>query len=181
MNVSNVTYAQNAWSIQGNNQHHRQSLSEAISTMQSRIDDAVDKGKLPDDLADAMKKVLDALAELLKKGQTGQGAQATNSEAQLSNDDRFHVKFQLREIGKQLFSALNPSDSTPSPTGQVDNLFKAVDANSDNKIDKGEFSKYLSSQTNSSGGLTGTNAIYTQQASFSMAISVTQRSFSAIA
>jgi hypothetical protein len=123
-----------------------------------------------------MKKTLDDIAELLKQNGSG---------AQVSADDRHQIRNELREIGKQLFAALSSQDA-PSATsgGQVDDLFKAMDANGDGSIDKNELSGYLSQSADGNGALAGVSngaGVYTQQASMSFSISYSQRTFTAVA
>jgi len=177
MDVSNV--ASGTMQLQGIfGQHHRHhgSLADMIDQLKSTIDDAAKAGKLTDDQAADMKKTLDDIAELLKQNGSG---------AQVSADDRHQIRNELREIGKQLFAALSSQDA-PSATsgGQVDDLFKAMDANGDGSIDKNELSGYLSQSADGNGALAGVSngaGVYTQQASMSFSISYSQRTFTAVA
>jgi len=177
MDVTNVTSGtMQLQGIFGQHQRHHSSLADMMDMLGTRIDEAAKAGMLTGEQAADMKKALDSIAELIEQNGSG---------AQLSFGDRHQIRKELREIGKQFFAALSSQGaSSATSSGQVDDLFKAMDANSDGKIDKSELSGYLSQSGNGNGALAGvTNGagVYTQQASMSFSFSYSQRTFTAIA
>jgi hypothetical protein len=163
--------------------HHRKSIADMISNMETAINDAVKSGKLTSDQASSLTKELDDIKQTLSQAQSG-ASTTTGGISQLSADDRQKIRKELHDIGKQLFQALNPQ-SAASSTQQnngVDAIFKALDTNGDGNITKDEMTSFLSSLTSNgsnSNGLVTTNFTYSEQATLS--ISQTQSTFSATA
>ena len=116
--------------------HHHMTMSQRVDKMESLIDQAVKDGKLTDDQATAMKKQLDDIKTTL--------ANAKTSGTPLTEDQRKEVRQEMQDIGKQLFSAINPPQNTPvaAPTSSA-NLFAKLDTNGNGTIDQNEFSAFM--------------------------------------
>jgi hypothetical protein len=164
--------------IQGIQQHHhRKSLADMVTDIESAIDNAVGSGKLSGDLGAQIKKQLEAIADELKQTQASSGQTGTTD--QMSSDDRMKIRKELREIGKELFAALNSQDSSQSTAVRSSNdLFSKIDTDSNGSISKGELSGYLSQMYSSGANNADTansNATYGQQGSFKMTVSMTMK------
>ena len=150
-----------------------------VNSLESEIDDATKAGKLTSDQASALTKELDDIKNTL--GQTASnGTAQTNNATQLSADDRNKIRKDLQDIGKQLFQAFNTQAASSTQQGSnVDQIFKAMDANNDGSISKDEMTNFLSSLTSNAtnaNGLISSNYTYSEQATLS--VSETQSRFS---
>jgi polyhydroxyalkanoate synthesis regulator phasin len=186
MDISQITGStQSNSAVQGvqGHQHHRKSIADMIKDMESAIDNAAKAGKLTSDQATAMTKELDDIKQMLSQAQSGGSAQ-TGGAMQLSADDRQKIRKELHDIGKQLFQALNPQESTQQTqqSSAIDSIFKAMDANQDGNISKDELTSFLSSLTSNASnasGLVSSNFTYSEQAT--LTINQTQNAFSVTA
>jgi hypothetical protein len=166
MNTSKVADS-SSHNIRGH--HHGGNITDMISKMSAGIDNAVKAGKLTEDQAVEMKKRLDAINEKLKSDNPGKGIQ-------LSQHDRQQIRKELHAIGKQLYSAMKADGSGEVKSdGLVNELFKKIDSNGDNKIDKDEFASFVKNINNDEQDAAPTSNI--QQFSYSIT-TVTQSTFS---
>ena len=159
----------------GGHHHHHKSISDQISDMESAINGAVQAGKLTSDQASTITKELDDIKQMLSQAGTSSTTSATSTATQLSSDDRQKIREELRDIGKQLFSALNPqqtgSSSSTQGTSQLDAIFKAMDTNGDGSISKDELTSFFSNLAASGTGASSANNLgltYGGQATISM-------------
>lgn len=162
MDTSQIT-GTTTQNVQGHHHHRGGNIADMISKMSTGIDDAVKAGKLTQDQSTDMKKQLDAISEKLNSDPTGKGAD-------LSQDDRQQIRKDLHDIGKQLKVAMSPKNSDGTQAGSlVDQLFKKLDSNGDQKIDKDELSSFIN---NLSSGAQQTNGQKNaqQQTSYSLTV-----------
>jgi polyhydroxyalkanoate synthesis regulator phasin len=105
--------------VQPSHHHHRKSMADRISQMETGVDDALKAGQLTDDQAKQMQSVLDSITATLQ--------QNTSSGTQLSSDDLKNIRTQMQDIGKQLYAATHPGDAAQA-TGNSDakNMFAAI-------------------------------------------------------
>ena len=97
--------------------HRPMTIADRLSKMESAVDDAVTSGTLSGDQALQMKNELDDIAKILSHNshkQNGSNKQ-TESSTQLSANDREKIRSHLKDLEKQLSSALNPKAATMSP------------------------------------------------------------------
>lgn len=150
--------------------HHRGNITDVINQMSAGIDNAVKAGKLTEDQAAEMTKQLDAINEKLKSNPAGKGAQ-------LSQDERQQIRKELHAIGKQLYSAIKADGSSEDKSGSlVNELFKKIDSNGDNKIDKDELAEFVKNINDGEQGAAAPTSS-TPQISYSVT-TVTQSTFS---
>jgi hypothetical protein len=134
----------------GHHRHRHMGMSQRIDKMESAINQAATDGKLTSDQATAMIKTLDDIKSLL--------ANTKSTRTPLTDDQRHQIHQAMKDIGKQLFSALNPArDATPAtPNNGIADLFSKIDANGDGTLDKDEFTNFVKSLKDNSNGLADT-------------------------
>jgi Ca2+-binding EF-hand superfamily protein len=156
----------------GGHHHHHKSISDQISDMESAINGAVQAGKLTSDQASTITKELDDIKQMLSQASTSSTTSTTSTATQLSSDDRQKIREELRDIGKQLFSALNPQQAnSSSSTSPLDAIFKAMDTNGDGSISKDELTSFFSNLAANGAGASSANNLgltYGGQATISM-------------
>jgi len=91
-------------SIQPQPRHHRRSIPDMVTKMESGIDDALKAGQLSGTQATQMKKVLDSITEALKADPTG-------AAPKVSAEDMKAMRSELRDVGKQLYAATHQGDT----------------------------------------------------------------------
>ena len=152
-------------------------IGDRLSKMESAIDDAVASGALSGDQAVQMRKELDDIAKILTHNSHKQNGASNQSESstQLPANDREKIRSHLRDLEKQLFSALNPQGATEAPAAaarrasvEANDLFKAMDTNRDGKIGKDELTTYVNK----------TADFYGRQGSMTINVTITQSQFS---
>jgi hypothetical protein len=155
MDISHITAAQ-AQGAQGEH-HHRTTIGDRISKIESAMDDAIASGTLTGDQAIQMKKELDDIKKMLnhdRHKQNGSNDQ-TGSSTALQANDREKIRSDLKELEKQFSAALKPKGATDVPTAasrrpklEVNELFRLMDTNSDGKIGKEELTSYINRTAN---------------------------------
>ena len=143
---SNASTPSTGAQVQGaqGHHHHRKSMSDQLSDMNTAIDNAVKAGKLTNDQATAMKKELDDVKQTLSQSQTSGSSQTGAST--LSADDRKKVFGELQDVRKQLHTATAPQGTAAGATGdQIDKLFSSMDADANGSVSKEEFEAFMSS------------------------------------
>jgi hypothetical protein len=157
--------------------HHPMTIGDRLSKMGSAVDDAVTSGTLSGDQAIQMKKELDDITKILSHNshkQNGSNNQAGSS-TQLPANDREKIRSHLQDLEKQLFAALNPQGATDvhaaaarRASGEVNDLFKAMDTNRDGKIGRDELTSYVNK----------TADFYGRKGSMTINVTITQSYFS---
>ena len=151
-------------------------IADRLSKMESAVDDAVTSGTLTGDQALQMKNELDDIAKILNHNshkQNGSNNQ-TESSTELSANDREKIRSHLKDLEKQLSSALNPQAATDVPAVAArrakaeENLFKAMDINHDGKIARDELATYVNKTTD----------FYGRKGSMTISVSITVSEFS---
>ena len=122
--------------VHGHHGHHRKSMTDRVTEMQSTIDSALKAGKITEDQATQMKKQLDAISQTLNTTQ----ANASNNP---TVDNLQQVRTQYQDVRKQLYDALHPQTAAVQSAGLAA-LFKKMDANGDGSIDQNEFASFIS-------------------------------------
>jgi gas vesicle protein len=168
--------------------HKHKSMADMVNQMGSAIDDAKDSGKLTGDQADALKKMLAQIMDLLKNNQTASNdSDGSNSVPSLSSDVRQKIKDILKQVSQQFMAALQNAQGDAQASSQAnpaDQLFSKIDTNGDGTISKGELKDFVSnlqSGNHSQGAQSNApqTQTYGQQGSFRLTmLSVSQSTFS---